>query len=150
MGMPREYPCGMRILLLGEMMTLEVTTLHEDDSLDLADWDMKVGEIRHLPVIDHQRRVIGMVSDRDILRAASKHPHEPVSVGALMMRDVHACLPTVAALDAAAWLLESKRGALPVVDGEGRLLGIVTTSDFVELARRALAGHDVGQPHLRA
>ena len=79
----------------------------------------------------------------------SHSPYE-FSVGTLMTRDVHACLASVAALDAAAWLLESKRGALPVVDGENRLLGIVTTTDFVELARRALAGHDVGQPHLRA
>lgn len=140
----------MRMLTLGEMMTIEIKTLNEDDSLELADWDMTLGEIRHLPVVDRDRRVVGMVSDRDVLRAALTHHQQSVAIAEIMTHDVHASLPSTAAIDAAVWLAESKRSALPVVDGEGKLLGIVTTTDFIELARRALAGHDVGQPHLRA
>ena len=137
----------MRPLTLGDMMTTNVKTLREDDSLTSADWEMVVGEIRHLPVVDGDGRVVGMVSDRDVLRSAGLHR---VSIGRIMSRDLRTGTPTTPALDAAVQLLASKRGALPVVDATGRLLGIVTTTDFVELARRALAGLDINEPHARA
>lgn len=137
----------MRPLTLGDMMTTNVKTLREDDSLTSADWEMVVGEIRHLPVVDGDGRVVGMVSDRDVLRSAGLHR---VSIGRIMSRDLRTGTPTTPALDAAVQLLASKRGALPVVDSTGRLLGIVTTTDFVELARRALAGLDINEPHARA
>jgi len=137
----------MRPLTLGDMMTTNVKTLREDDSLTSADWEMVVGEIRHLPVVDGDGRVVGMVSDRDVLRSAGLHR---VSIGRIMSRDLRTGTPTTPALDAAVQLLASKRGALPVIDATGRLLGIVTTTDFVELARRALAGLDINEPHARA
>jgi CBS-domain-containing membrane protein len=43
----------------------------------------------------------------------------------------------------------AKQNALPVVDDSRRLIGIVTTTDFLELARRALVGLDVQKPHVR-
>ena len=46
-------------------------------------------------------------------------------------------------------MLLSKHNALPVVDDDRRLLGIVTSTDFLELARRALSGLDIQQPHVR-
>jgi len=137
----------MRQLTLGDMMTRNVKTLREDESLTAADWDMVVGEIRHLPVVDAAQRVIGMVSDRDILRAGGL---ERVSIARIMARGVRTGTATTPAVDAAIRLLQAKQNALPVVDDDGRLVGIVTTTDFVELAHRALAGLDVNQPHVRA
>jgi CBS domain-containing membrane protein len=140
----------MRTLTLGDMMTTNVKTMREDDSLSLADWGMVVSEVRHLPVVDGAGRLIGLVSDRDVLRASARQPTEPISVASVMTRDVQTCLPTMPAVEAAVQLLRSKHSALPIVDADGVLLGIVTTTDFVELARRALAGLDIQQPHARA
>lgn len=128
-------------------MTTAVKTVFEDDSLSVADWDMVVGEMRHLPVVDAHRKVVGILSDRDILRVRGG---EPVSVARVMTRDVCTAPPTMPALEAAEQILALKVGALLVVDEEAHLLGIVTTTDFVALAHRALSGIDIHRPHARA
>jgi len=140
----------MRSLVLGDMMTTNVKTLREDDALSSADWDMVVSEVRHLPVVDAAGRVVGILSDRDVLRASGHPPAEPLAVARVMTRDVQTFPPDLPAVEAAVHLLRAKHGALPVVNEAGVLLGIVTTTDFVELARRALAGLDIHQPHARA
>jgi CBS-domain-containing membrane protein len=128
------------------MMTTQVKTIYEDESISAADWDMVIGELRHLPVIDRERRVVGLVSDRDLLRSTA----QPASVASVMTRDVRAIGPDTLAIEAVEHLLRSKHGALPVVDAHGTLVGIVTSTDFLELARRALSGLDINQPHVRA
>jgi CBS domain-containing protein len=140
----------MRMLVLGDMMTTNVKTMREDDSLSSADWDMVVSEVRHLPVVDAAGRLIGLVSDRDVLRASARAEVEQISVASVMTRDVRAYPPSMPAVEAAVDLLRTKHSALLITDDAGALLGIVTTTDFVELARRALAGLDVNQPHARA
>jgi len=140
----------MAPLTIRDMMVPNVKVLHEDESLTVADWDMVVSEIRHLPVIDRDRRVVGIVSDRDVLHASAEHPGESLPIEQVMTRNVRVIPATMPAIEAATHLLESKHSALPVVDADGALIGIVTTTDFVELARRALAGHDVHAPHARA
>lgn len=140
----------MSKLAIRDMMVSNVRTLREDDSLTLADWNMTILQFRHLPVVDHARRVVGIVSDRDLLRALADHPGEALSVRQVMTRDVRLIAANSPAIEAAAYMLESKHSALPVVDADGLLVGIVTTTDFVELARRALAGLEVNEPHARA
>jgi CBS domain-containing protein len=140
----------MAPLKVRDMMTPNVKTLYADDSLNTADWEMAVSDIRHLVVIDRERHVVGIVSDRDVLRMVAEQPHARHGIERIMTHNVLTVASNAPAADAAAQLVESKCGALPVVDEEGRLIGIVTTTDFVELARRALVGHDVNQPHVRA
>ena len=140
----------MRALQLRDMMTTNVRTVREDDSLSTADWDMAFNEVRHLPVVDRENRVVGIVSDRDVIIASARRPHESIPVERIMTREVQTVAPSMLAIDAAAQLLRSKYGALPIVDERGVVVGIVTTTDFVELAHRALAGLDIHQPHVRA
>jgi len=136
----------MRPLTVAEMMTTSVKTIYEDESISAADWDMVVGELRHLPVIDRERRVVGLVSDRDLMRARE----QPAPVASVMTRDVRTIGPDTPAIEAVEHLLQYKYSALPVVDARRTLLGIVTSTDFLELARRALSGLDIHQPHVRA
>ncbi len=136
----------MRELTVADMMTTRVKTVHEDESLSVADWDMVVGELRHLPVVDRDNHVVGMVSDRDLLRSTER----PTSVSSVMTRTVNVIRADALAIEAVDQLIRFKHGALPVVDATGKLVGIVTSTDFLELARRALSGLDVHQPHVRA
>jgi len=138
------------MLTLGDMMTTNVHTLHEDDSLSSAEWDMVVGEVRHLPVVDRAGQVVGIVSACDVMRAAARQSLDQVSVASVMSPDVTTSPPSMAAVEAVAHLLRSRQSAILVIDDRGALLGIVTTTDFVELAHRALAGLDVHRPHARA
>ena len=101
--------------------------------------------IRHLVVVE-DTRVVGIVTDRDI-RLNLPSPATSLSVwelkyllatntvGGFMSMRVHVFDPDRPGPDAARIMMEHKIGALPVVDG-GRLIGIVTETDFV----RAMAG----------
>jgi CBS domain-containing membrane protein len=137
----------MHALTVADMMTQKVKTLRESDLITSADWDMLIGGFHHIPVVDQDYRLIGMVADRDFLRM----PTIPaLTVAAVMTREVHAIAPTVTALAAVEQMLMSKHNALPVVDDTRKLLGIVTSTDFLELSRRALSGLDIQTPHIRS
>jgi CBS domain-containing protein len=140
----------MRTLTVGEMMTTKVKAVREEDSMDLADWGMAVGEIRHVPVVDEDRRVIGIVSDRDVLRGLAQRHGYPIRVSEIMTRNVHTVTAATPAVEAAEEMLRSRFHAMVVVDDDNALVGLVTSTDFVELAHRALAGFDVSQPHTRS
>jgi CBS domain-containing protein len=58
-----------------------------------------------------------------------------VCVGDIMTRDVVTVAPDAALVDVATLMLERKLGCVPVVEGDGTLLGIITEADFVRLVR---------------
>jgi len=55
---------------VSEIMRREVATLTAGEKLDLTQDIMNLGRVRHLPVLDAEQRVIGIVSHRDVLAAA--------------------------------------------------------------------------------
>ena len=125
-------------------MSKEVTTLDVNDKLAIADDVMKLGRIRHMPVLDADQSIVGIVSQRDLFRGAlarnlgyGEHAQQKL-LGILYVKDVMTCEPATidpdALLsDAAERLLDGKIGCLLVVEGE-KLVGILTESDFVALA----------------
>ena len=141
-----EHVGAMRTLTVADMMTTKLKTLHQDESINDADWDMVIGGFRHIPVVDEENRLVGMISDRDVLR----RPERGSMVTSIMTREVQTVSPSMPAREAVEQLLLSKHSALPVTDAKGTLVGIVTATDFLELARRALTGDDINQPHVRA
>jgi CBS domain-containing membrane protein len=126
-------------------MSSPVEVLQIGDSLDLAQHLMKAGRIRHLPVVDGQQRLIGLVTHRKVLAAWVSHgdpAHEHlrevargIPVEMLMERDVLTTWPDAPASDAASLIEKHKIGCLPVLD-EGKVIGIVTEADFVTFARK--------------
>jgi CBS domain-containing protein/RNA polymerase-binding transcription factor DksA len=100
--------------------------------------------IRHLPVVEAQRRVVGVVSFDDLRAAfplpvslaAPPPPAERAALRELAVGEVMTYSPVTvtagAPLEEAAQLLAERRiGCLPVVDEEGRLEGIVTETDLL-------------------
>jgi len=139
-------PHGMKVR---DIMSTEVITLIEDETLAHAKSCMDRGRIRHLPVL-RDRKLVGLVTHRDLLAAsfsifAEVEPAEQrrvfvtVPVAEVMHRDVIAVGPETTVADAARTLLDNKWGCLPVVDDKGDLLGIVTEADFLRLTVRLLA-----------
>jgi CBS domain-containing protein len=133
-------------LNVGEIMTSNLRTMHEDDAVSTADWEMALDEIRHIIVVDEGGRLAGIVSDRDVLRAARDVSDREIPIGRIMCRDVQTVEASTPAAEAVDKMLAGKYSALPVVDDKGRPIGIVTTTDFLEVARRALVGRDVTPP----
>jgi CBS domain-containing membrane protein len=136
----------MKDLQVRDVMTQEVTTLKRNDQLSLANDIMQLGRVRHLPVLDDDGRLAGILSQRDLFRGALAHAlgygqHaqrkmlDNLLVKEVMSSDVITTRPDTPLVEAARVLLERKIGCLPVVEGE-QLVGILTEADFVAMFAR--------------
>lgn len=133
---------------VADLMSTDLVTLIEDETLAHAQRCMARGRIRHLPVV-RDGRLTGLVTHRDLLAASfsifaeverkeQRRIFDTVRVVEAMHRDVVTVSPDLGVAQAASILLENKYGCLPVVDDEGILLGIVTEADFLRLTVRLL------------
>jgi CBS domain-containing membrane protein len=137
----------MKELKVRDVMTSDPTTLKRNDKLTLADDIMRLGRVRHLPVVDDDGEIlVGIVTQRDLFRDAlaqalgyGKHAQRKIldtlSVKDVMATEVVTTSPDTSLIEAARLLTERKIGCLPVVDN-GRLVGILTEGDFVALVAR--------------
>jgi CBS domain-containing protein len=133
---------------VAEIMTRDVVTLLEENNLQQVTADLARFRFHHLPVVDG-RKLVGILSQRDMLRAtvSGVDPSafarareasflERTFVRDVMRTDVATVQPDTSIADAARRMREARIGALPVVDGERNLLGIVTENDML----RVIAG----------
>jgi CBS domain-containing membrane protein len=136
----------MKDLQVRDVMTQQVTTLKRNDQLSLANDIMQLGRVRHLPVLDDDGRLAGILSQRDLFRGALAHAlgygqHaqrkmlDSLLVKEVMSSDVITTRPDTPLVEAARVLLERKIGCLPIVEGE-QLVGILTEADFVAIFAR--------------
>jgi CBS domain-containing protein len=123
----------VRAIQVADFMTRELVTVGEGDDLALAESMLRLGSIRHLPVV-REGRLVGLVTHRDLLRSAAARPHRTTRVDDIMVRDLVTVRPGQSLVRAARTMLERKYGCLPVTDDDGKLLGIITESDFVRFA----------------
>jgi CBS-domain-containing membrane protein len=101
-------------------------------------WERDCGAV---PVLDESGALAGIVTDRDICMAAytqGRALHE-IPVERVMSRHVFTIGPDATAADALDTLNRKAVRRLPVVDAQGRLIGIVSLADFARAAREAAA-----------
>ena len=126
-----------------DIMTRTVETASPDETVLDARDRFRTGGFRHLPIVEGER-LLGVVSDRDVLRAAGpalgftefdddEGPGIDRTLREIMTRDVVTADPTMSIEEAADTMLRNDLSALPVID-EGRLVGILTTADVLRLA----------------
>jgi CBS domain-containing protein len=128
-------PAGMRI---EEVMTKNVGVCRVEDTLNVAAHIMWERDCGCVPVVDDGGRVVGMLTDRDICMAAYTRgePLTNLTAGSVMSKIVHACDPNDS-VDAAGKRLETHQiRRVPVVNAEGRLVGILSLSDLTRLATK--------------
>lgn len=129
-----------------DLMTYPVMcALSTDRLLDLYAL-MSDRRIRHLPVLN-QGRLVGIISDRDILTYGQKQSGclvFPPNLRAsdIMSEDVVSCTPDTPLAEAVARMLDIKVDALPVIDDKGHLVGVVTASDLMGLAGESVPLHE--------
>jgi CBS domain-containing protein len=129
---------------VADIMTRELVTLKESDDLALADRVFDLRRIRHLPVV-RDGKLVGLITHRDLLRMyAQRGPSGgPVSLAKEMMNArVTTVLPDTPLRQALQLMLENKFGCLPVVDPEGKLVGLITEADLVKFAAEVVAELD--------
>lgn len=121
-----------------DLMSRVVITLKEHDTINVAKLEMDIAAIRHLPVVDGERRVVGLVSLFDLLQAFGRHTGRPIPVADVMIREVRTVRAKTPAHEAARRLLDHKIGSLPVLDADDRIVGMITETDFLRVAEDAL------------
>lgn len=123
-----------------ELMVEEVTTLELNEELSLADDIMKLGRIRHLPVVD-DGVLVGIISQRDLYKAslasamgfgekAKRDFLRSLKVKEIIINDVITISPEADIKEAGKIMLDKKIGCLPVVEGS-KLVGLITETDIL-------------------
>ena len=130
-------------MLVKDWMTKQVVTLQVDDSMQDAIRLMKEKEIRMLPVLK-KGQLVGVVTDRDIKRASASDAttleiHELLYlISSIKVRDIMSKNPVTVPMDftieeTAEVLLNNRISGAPVVDRQGRLVGVITQSDLFKV-----------------
>lgn len=135
---------------VADVMTRDVVTLYEESSLEQVLSVLGPYRFRHLPVVDG-KKVVGIISQRDLLllstqglghgpaaRAREARLLEEVFLRDVMTTQVVTIQPETTLGEATRRMLENRIGALPVVDPDGELLGIVTENDLLRTFVQAL------------
>jgi acetoin utilization protein AcuB len=130
-------------MFVSQSMTRKVITLDQEADIFEAQEKMAHNRIRHLPVIDPQDRLIGIVTDRDIRSVLPfklfKDPGleaENEKISDLKIKDVmtqspRTISPDYTIQDALMLIQDLRVGALPVVDDQGKLKGIISVRDLL-------------------
>ena len=127
--------------LVRDLMTEHVFTLSPSDNLVALEDLMDSRHVRHVPIVDREGDLVGLVTHRDLSRTVlGRLDDVPMSVERdvlrtrrireIMTTEPDTVEPDLALKEAAAILLENKIGCLPVVEGM-HLVGILTEADFV-------------------
>jgi len=130
-----------------DLMEREVVTLAAGDHLDLADDIMRLGRIRHMPVISGET-VVGILSQRDLFRAAISSVLQlrpaaerewlaKIPVREAMTTEVFTIAPDASICTAVQKMLTKRIGCLPVIE-EGRLVGLLSESACMRYLARLL------------
>lgn len=132
-----------------ELMTTKVFVVEQDDYIDRVFFLIHYESIRHLPVVE-KGKVIGIVSDRDLYKALGPKSNSsaieettgtnttelhvvPKKVRHIMRRGVITVKRGTSAADAAALMADNRIGALPVVDKDNKLVGILSATDILRV-----------------
>ena len=133
-------------LRVEDVMTADVATLDPNDKLSTADTIMRLGRVRHMPVVGEEGKLVGIVTRRDLFhgallrapgygRCVEDQVLDGLSVKEAMTHEVVTTGKDVPLPEAARVMIKRKIGCLVVVD-EGEPIGILTEGDFVGLAAR--------------
>lgn len=141
-------------MLVGERMTHPVITTHGDvpimDAYDL----MQKENIRRLPVVNRAGKLVGMVSEREILQASPSkatslsmwelhYLMSKITVDEIMTKDVITVQADTALEEAALLMADHKIGGLPVMN-DGNMVGIVTETDLFKVLLELMGARDPG------
>ncbi|HBR14673.1 MAG TPA: hypothetical protein DD723_03895 [Candidatus Omnitrophica bacterium] len=148
MGANRDEMMSLRktfnSISLKEVMKKHVVTVYVDDPFSSVEQKMRIHEVRHLPVVDLDMRLVGIITQRDLYRIRSPRIHPDGTI--FYEKDIldeylisHTMTKNPIAMDLSASLAdaidkmgEKKCGCIPVVDERRVVCGIVTQTDVMK------------------
>lgn len=142
-------------MFVGKSMTKKVISIGKEIGIFEAYEKMLQHNIRHLPVVEENNALIGIITDRDIRSALpyelfkkdnfakEKEKFSDLKVKDIMSKDPFTISPLHTIQDALLLIQEKRVGAFPVVDEQGKLKGILSVRDLLRTFTNVLG---IGQP----
>jgi acetoin utilization protein AcuB len=141
----------MNEAIVKDFMRHPVITISAEAGLDRALLIMRTQRIRHLPVVEEDHRMVGLISDRDLRLSMQEMEQGPggapkgyflpalTKVRTVMVTSIITATPDMPLSKAATVMSERKIGALPVLEGpDKKLVGILTETDMLRLLAKML------------
>ncbi|EGR2511785.1 CBS domain-containing protein [Vibrio cholerae] len=144
----------LAMIKVEDMMTRHPHTLLRTHTLNDAKHLMEALDIRHVPIVDANKKLLGIVSQRDLLAAQESSLQRSAQDDSLafetplfevMHTDVTSVAPQAGLKESAIYMQKHKIGCLPVV-AKDVLVGIITDSDFVTIAINLLELQEESEP----
>ncbi|MBT4837059.1 MAG: CBS domain-containing protein [Methylococcales bacterium] len=140
------------MITVGEIMIRDVVTLKTSDSILKARKIMMNSNIRHLPIVDADGKLAGLVTQRDLLKIENseidsinidehRNMESSITLESIMMKQVHTVSEKDSLRAAGLELQRHKFGCLPVVK-QDHVIGIITDTDFVGVAINLIEQED--------
>jgi CBS domain-containing protein len=133
---------------VADAMTRKIVTVTAKDALEKLEEGMARLRFRHLPVVDDSGKLVGLLTHSDLRHAWSTFLSDreadrnaliaQVPVGRIMQQTVVTVRPEDSLVEAGKLMWDAKIGCLPVVDDDGKLVGIITAADFIRITLRLL------------
>ena len=135
-------------------MAVDLVTASPDDSVARVRNLMYEHWVRHIPVVDGEGRLVGLVTYRDLLRRSliersdrpvwvEQEELEKLEADTVTQHIVDEVSPDTELGEAGRLLLESKKGCVAVVD-DGRLVGMLSEADFVRYLVEGMESEQTG------
>lgn len=121
---------------VNEIMETDLFTVDEDDAIDLVVDMMNWQNVRHIPVENNKNVLVGMINAHSLIQYLSaKKENDATSAKDIMQTNFPTITPQSSAKEAVVLMADNRADALPVVDDDYRLLGIVTESDIIQVLK---------------
>jgi len=134
----------MRETPLVKVMTAPVETIDVEDSLSRVEFKLRQKGIRHLPVVGKDKRLVGLITQRDLYRTLAPRKtvddgiyYDPELLNGFVLKHIMTGSPkTLGPKDSIAraveLMAEHKYGCIPIVDASKGVIGIVTEIDILK------------------
>ena len=133
-------------MLVRDRMSKAPITIRTDADYKSALRIMQQHAVHHVPVLDANDHLAGILAERDLLLAATLYLQSSAEVGDVMHRNVVTVTPDTRIEQAATLMLNHKIGGLPVVDGDNKVVGIITETDIFSAFVEKLSTSEIAPP----
>lgn len=120
----------IKVVHAHEIMTKKMITLLESDSIFKAKETFRNNPFRHLPILNSFQKLVGIISDRDLYKGIQYT--DDTQLKEIMTKNVLTALENTAIRDIAFVMIKNKIHALPILDKDHEITGILTTTDILK------------------
>ena len=127
-------------MLIKDHMSISPVTIQEDADYKSAFEVMEQNNFHHLPVVNSEKEVVGVVSLRDLQMAARRFVESPVEISEVMHTPVLTARSGDTLSIAVEMMADNRFGCLPILDDNNRVMGMLTETDLFRVLSGLLAG----------